>query len=311
MAVVVISSCTQRKRVGNRNLLCATHVGQGTYEDFAQKWLNLAESMPLLPAGELYVGRSIVEARKASWHLDANLRFVSTGFGLVDECQLLPRYDLTVVGGSRALQEAISDKPFSATRWWNAINEAQGRVAPISQLVATNTTDQIFLALSKAYLTLIQDDIAQISERNGSRLRIFSSVEGSKVIPTHLRDSVMPYDDRFDGINSPNPGTRSDFPQRAMQHFVTQVFQKDNPDIAREKSVVLDLMNQFTARTIPPRTRKSDDELLALMDLHWERAKGQASLMLRVLRDDLLIACEQKRFAGLFKHLRQQRVASN
>jgi hypothetical protein len=283
---------------------------QATYRDFARKWLCLAQARQTLPAGELYVGRSISEARKASQRLGADLRFVSTGFGLVDEQQLLPHYDLTVARGSEGLQEVINDRPFSATRWWKAINEAQGAPAPISQMLDRDATCHIFLALSKAYLALIQDDLARISERNGSRLRIFTSIEGARGIPDHLRNCTLPYDDRFDGVDSPNPGTRSDFPQRAMQHFISHVFEPNDPDLAREKNAVVDQMNQYTARAIPSRIRKSDDELLALMDLHWERAKGQASLMHRVLRDDLLIACEQKRFAGLFRHLKQQRVAS-
>lgn len=311
MAFIIISSCTQRKRVGLGEPLRATDVGQGYYEDFARKWLRLAQTRQTLPAGELYVGRSISEARKTSQRLDADLRFASTGFGLVGEQQLLPHYDLTVARGSQGLQDVISDRPFSVTRWWKAINEAKECAAPISQLLAHDTACHIFLALSKTYLTLIQDDLMQISECNGSRLRIFTSGDGTKVVPDHLRSSVLPYDDRFDGINSPNPGTRSDFPQRAMQHFVSLIFRPNDPDLAREKSTVVDLMNQLTVRVIPPRIRKSDDELLALMDLHWDRAKGKASLMLRVLRDDLLIACEQKRFAGLFRHLKQQRVASN
>ncbi len=311
MAFIVISSCTQRKRVGLGDPLRAIDVGISPYEDFARKWLSLAQGRHTLPAGELYVGRSISEAKKTSKRLNADLQFTSTGFGLVGEQQLLPHYDLTVARGRHGLQEIISDSSFSVTRWWEIINEAQGCATPISQLLVSDTACHIFLALSKAYLTLIQDDLAQISESNAPRLRIFGSTDGTRVIPDHLRDSVLPYDDRFDGINSPNPGTRSDFPQRIMQHFVSHIFQPNDPDLAREKDAVIGLMNQLTVRVIPARIRKSDDELLALMDLHWDRAKGKSSLMLRVLRDDLLIACEQKRFAGLFRHLRKLRVASN
>jgi hypothetical protein len=70
-------------------------------------------------------------------------------------------------------------------------------------------------------------------------------------------------------------------------------------------------MRRHKVRDIPPRERKSDEELMEIMDLNWGRARGQASLMLRVLRDDLLIACEQKRFAGLFRHLKERRAVSD
>ena len=311
MEFLVISSCTQRKRTGPGAPLDASEVGPGLYDDFARKWLSLARTRPTLPAGALYVGRSVSEARKASQHLDADLWFTSTGFGLVEEQQPLPHYDLTVVKGNRGLADVINDPTFSPTRWWQAINKARGRPTPISQLLDCNSRSHVFLALPKAYLCLVQDDLAQISERHRSRLRIFTSVDGRRAIPDGLKDNVLPYDDRFDGLDSPNPGTRSDFPQRVLRHFVSQVFQPNDPDLAREKAAVHCLMNQLTARVIPPRIRKSDDELLALMDLNWDRAKGRASLMLRVLRDDLLIACEQKRFAGLFRVLKQQRTESN
>jgi hypothetical protein len=310
MAFLVISSCTQRKRTGLGVPLHASEVEPGHYDDFAHKWLSLAQARPTTPAGGLYVGRSVSEARKAAQHLNADLRFISTGFGLVEEQQPLPHYDLTVTKGSRGLADVIQDSPFSPARWWHAINKAQGCPTPISRLLNGDSRCHIFLALPKAYLCLVRDDLARITKLDKSRLRLFTSVEGRQVLPDHLRDNVLPYDERFDGLSSPNPGTRSDFPQRVMRHFVSQIFQPNNPELTGEKTAVLELMNQLTVRTIPVRIRKSDDELLALMDLNWDRAKGKASLMLRVLRDDLLVACEQNRFAGLFRNLKQQKSES-
>ena len=53
-------------------------------------------------------------------------------------------------------------------------------------------------------------------------------------------------------------------------------------------------------RAQPSRKRLSDDEILKVIDAHWDKAKGQSGLMLRVLRDDLNLACEQGRFKHLF-----------
>lgn len=311
MAFLVISSCTQRKRTGLGTPLRVSEVEPGHYDDFARRWLSLAQARPALPAGGLYVGRSVSEARKAAQHLNAGLWFTSTGFGLVEEQRCLPHYDLTVAKGGPGLEDVIQDPSFCPSRWWRAINNAQGCPIPISQLLNGDSQRYVFLALPKAYLRMVQDDLARISEADKTRLRIFTSVDGRQATPDHLRDSVLPYDERFDGTSSPNPGTRSDFPQRIMRHFVSQVFQPNHPDLTQEKTAVLDLMNQLTARITPPRVRKSDNELLVLMNLNWDRAKGQASLMLRILRDDLLIACEQKRFAGLFRNLKQQRAGPN
>jgi len=53
---------------------------------------------------------------------------------------------------------------------------------------------------------------------------------------------------------------------------------------------------------VPERKRKTDDEILTLLRENWCRLNGSATALLRYLRDDALVACEQSRF----RTLRQQ-----
>jgi len=58
------------------------------------------------------------------------------------------------------------------------------------------------------------------------------------------------------------------------------------------------------------RDRRLDDiELAAVIRHYWDETDGSATRMLRLLRDEMGIACEQKRFAVLFRQLKQQHEA--
>ncbi len=92
-----------------------------------------------------------------------------------------------------------------------------------------------------------------------------------------------------------------------MNHFVHHVLKMHLPDLEGEKQQVLNLLSRHSVRQHPDRQRKTDTELIEIIHKHWDQAQGKAQKMLRVLRDDLLISCEQKRFAGLFRTAKQKR----
>ncbi|MGF6923880.1 hypothetical protein OKW28_008077 [Paraburkholderia sp. 40] len=56
---------------------------------------------------------------------------------------------------------------------------------------------------------------------------------------------------------------------------------------------------------IPVRERKTDSEILALLRKNWDRFDGTSARLLRFLRDEALVACEQSRFRNLWCHLQQ------
>lgn len=55
-------------------------------------------------------------------------------------------------------------------------------------------------------------------------------------------------------------------------------------------------------------TRASDAELKSLIRDHWDRMEGKSTKVLRLLRDELNVACEQKRFARLATEVREERA---
>jgi hypothetical protein len=48
-------------------------------------------------------------------------------------------------------------------------------------------------------------------------------------------------------------------------------------------------------------------EIIDLVLRDWDVVGGRSSMMLRHLRDELRVACEQQRFAGLFKIAARER----
>lgn len=308
MDYFVLTSCTQRKRSGLSEPLTVELLLPGSYSETAISWTNLAHREEVkVPANHLYVGRPIKEACAASAHLNAPLHFISTGFGLIHEATALPNYDLTVARGSKSVETIITEVPFSPGKWWHAINQTRGNASPLRDLISIHSNAIFLVALSRVYLQMIKGELDALSPLDAPRIRLFTSTDGAREIPESMLTAWIPYDERFDGYASPNPGTRSDFPQRVMNHFVRHVLQKHAPNLETEKTQVLNLLKQFSVRQHPDRVRKTDSEIIAIIHKYWNHGEGQSSKMLRVLRDDLLVSCEQKRFAELFRTAKQQR----
>ena len=103
----------------------------------------------------------------------------------------------------------------------------------------------------------------------------------------------MPYDDRLESVDGYS-GTRADFPQRAMRHFVERL-----------EAQKLSLTNAHEAVTRSLR-RYSNQEITRLIREQWETADGRSTTLLRYLRDEAFVSCEQSRFAQLFRSVRDE-----
>jgi hypothetical protein len=115
-------------------------------------------------------------------------------------------------------------------------------------------------------------------------------------LPIELRPYLLPYDDRLDAII---PGIRSDFAQRALVHFV-QLISKNDEDCAADAKRVSDALAEAKAPARPARQVATDEALLALIRTRLH-PRASASRLLRQLRDEDQMACEQSRFAKLFR----------
>ncbi len=306
MQFLIITSCTRRKRTGLPSTLTANQLLPGSHSSVSDQWIKLAqEKKEKVSADLLYIGRAINEVKIAAKCLSAKVAFASTGFGLIDAKTELPNYDLTVADPTDPIRTKVVDEAFSSQLWWKCVNQSRKNKRLVDQL--KDSPDLIILlSLSKAYLHLIKQELEEITTEYANRLRVFTSPDNHKILPESIRSSYIPYDERFDGLGSPIPGTRSDYPQRILRHFAEFIIKKDTPDIESEKELVLRTMSGMKLRLKVDRTKVSDEEIKNMIRTHLEKSKISSAKMLRVLRDDLLISCEQKRFANIFRELTMQ-----
>ena len=169
-------------------------------------------------------------------------------------------------------------------------------------------TDTVFIfALSANYFQLIEQDLLQLEGHELGRVRI-AGLRPREKTPDRLSPFCMPYDDRLDGPDSTIPGTRGDFPQRSIKHFVEQIYiQFPSGTVEEHRAKVGSLLKCLRHPEIISRTPKSDEELVSIIRANIGRVDGKSTKMLRYLRDILQIACEQKRFQGLFKRAVDER----
>lgn len=305
---LILTACTNRKRLAAAAELRAEALDPGSLCDVAEQWVRrLSAANERVRARRLYAGRNFQEAEAAAAQIGADLAVVSAGLGVVDADTLVPPYALSVV-------EASSDSVLArivegdARQWWGEVSTHSPFSRPLATVVA-GSTGIVIAALSEAYLTMVADDLLSLQSVDAARLRIVTRAPAERIDP-RLHDRLMPYDDRLDGPDSPVRGTRGDFAPRAARHFVRDIVAKSPEGSAHEHArLVGDALETWRPAPAFDRARHDDDTLLEIIRKHWEMAGGQSTRLLRVLRDDLNIACEQGRFVGLMKRLRDERAA--
>jgi hypothetical protein len=164
----------------------------------------------------------------------------------------------------------------------------------------------LLVALPANYLKMLGGLLKALSALKEGRLRLFTGYEQYEIDP-ELKPYHMPYDRRLDG--GPAPGTLGDFAQRALRHFVTEVMSVVPTEDAKGHAQRVTLAQAGWERPASKSgIRLNDDELLKTIRTEWDSVQGRSTQLLRKLRDELGIACEQGRFAKLAASVRAERA---
>jgi hypothetical protein len=148
---------------------------------------------------------------------------------------------------------------------------------------------------------MVQQDLSQVTPTQAKHLRIFTSPVGAALLPASLAECAMPYDDRLEAVPG-YAGTRADFAQRALRHFVIELQAAALP---REEATIK-VANSLAGRPRLYRNqgrRLSDAEIRRTLSAQWDRHEGKSTRLLRYLRDEAGISCEQKRFSRIWQSL--------
>lgn len=297
----IITACT-KKKAGTAEA-CVSSLDAGGVGAVGEQWvaaLNTASQR--VCAANLYQGGSHAESRRAASDAGYSHYIVSAGLGLISAEAEVPNYKASVLAGEDDILATLSDGA-DAGIWWRWLQGNSPFSQPLATVIAASD-GPCLIALPQAYLAMIESEILSLPALLFQRVRLFS---GSPALGM-LADLQMPYDERLDGANSPYRGTRSNFAARAVRHFANSVL----PGL--EAAGAMDHASRVEAAMAnwprPIRTvgkRKTDEELREILTEHWDVMGGRSTRMLRLLRDDLGIACEQSRFVGLVRSLRTER----
>jgi hypothetical protein len=301
--VIVATNCTNRKRVGDGTVTLTAADMSGSLSSVAARWGRAIKTVPRLKqAQDIYMGRAFSEARQVTATLGGALHIISAGLGVVGAAEAIPSYNLTVADGDNSLKPLLTQLGKRPSDWWMALTKELGPQRSVRALLEKNADALVLLALPGSYIALIAEDLASLTQRQLNRVRIITSDHGRTLVPEHARQAALPYDERLEG--SSYVGTRTDFPQRALRHFV-EALTGHELSIDDARASVSAAMDALTKPVIPARERKTDSEILALLRKNWDRFDGASSRLLRYLRDEALVACEQSRFRSLWCHLQQ------
>lgn len=227
---------------------------------------------------------------------------VSAGLGLVDQATPIPNYDLAASAVDNALPKTLRESGQTAEAWWSLIVAASPYSKSLTCLTTTNPAPLVLVALPASYLRLLHGELRAIVKSHRHRLRIFTSEAGRAELHREVARFALPYDDRLESIEGFS-GTRADFPQRAMRHFV-EALDPHVPDIEAAKEAVVRSLNGLRARTHPARQRLSNEEIAKELRINWQAYNGSSTKLLYYLRRQAGIACEQGRFREIWREVK-------
>lgn len=305
-APVIVTNCTARKRSRELPVSSAEIRNVNSVHDLARSWVRLAQGRASAArAADLYGGRSFRDAAVAAESCQGDLFIVSAGFGLVSSTAALPNYALTVSHGAGSIASQLKQFNASPADWWRALCVEIGSPAPVSQLVRQRPAAVVLIALPSSYLRMVAPELSILSTHELSRLRLFTSLAGLGVLEPRAADCVLPYDDRLSGLRG-HAGTRTDFPQRALRHFV-EVLHGHQLPLQEGKAAVIRALSRHKPPERQVRARATDDEICSAIRSLSASGIRSASTLLRRLRDEQGIACEQGRFRSLWQQVQQER----
>ena len=275
----------------------------GEQTDYSSEWLqrldkSIATGLELYPAAQLYCGRSFTEAALAA--KQANHYIVSAGLGLLESQTKIPAYALTVTGNTPDnLRQQV--KKFDLEAWWRTLESSPFSTRTIAKVCADSKL--VILALPSNYLDLITSRLLEIKALDRQKIRIVGVPKAS--MHPALADLAMPIDARLDGPMSSLPGTKTDFAVRSARFMVENTISALPTGNAEEHSGHLEkILKKWLYPAPIKRQRLSDEEIKLAVKTHWQAVDGKSGLMLRHLRRNLELACEQSRFRTLFNEVK-------
>jgi hypothetical protein len=222
--------------------------------------------------------------------------------GLIAADKRVPVYGLTVSGEHAESVKAKVTDEFNAASWFAGL--LSGPYSKQWTDAVGRGSGRVVVALTRPYAEMVGKSLTNLDPAILDRVRIFGA-SLSTALPAKLRPALAPYDQRLDAVL---PGTRADFSQRALLHFVRTVAERQGePDRSSDYEAVEAALDGVVPPNRLQRPRRTDEEILQLIS---SRLRSQSGIgrVLRALRDEEGVACEQARFSRLYRAAVDQRT---
>lgn len=292
----ILVPCSSLKSVPATSAARAVSLSNDSQSIVETAWLATVSDLKIAAfARDLYAGRGFRRAVRLAAQLGAELYVVSAGLGLVRADARIPSYGLTLSGSDGDNITTKITGCFNPSAWWNAVN-CGPFATPLESLFET-TRGLVLAAVSRPYACMIGPALAELDHADRARLRIVGS-RLQTVLHKSLHPFIMPYDDRLNRLVS---GAHVDLAQRALVHFAQYCLGAlPNEDAAAHAIWVSGALDGTCAVSPPVRRRCSDDVILTIISRYLDARVAGVSRLLRTLRRDEGVACEQSRFGRLY-----------
>lgn len=312
-ALHLVVTCTDRKTVPLSGSPRASELPPGSLEIRIEAWTNALSSAThaAMSAEELYAGDhwSVVRSIRSVAPLGLDLRvwIASAGYGLLPCNALIRPYSATFARGAH---DAVIPKTnaYSSSDWWRRLAEwnpvGEGSPRTISDLASGATNGFVLIAVSSSYADAMSDDLSEAVHNNLSDGLAIVSV-GHR-FAEELRSIRIPAAGRLKNalggaMQSLNARVARDAVSRANEWY---------PSRAKLAALMMSALEEAPPMTRHDRKRLDDEEIRGyIREGLREDPRMTHTRLLRFLRDKGL-ACEQSRFAALFREVRSNTSAA-
>jgi anti-sigma factor RsiW len=307
--VHLVVACANRKTQPVPSSLQLRHIVGADPARRAALWVDQLEQStePTMPARKLYAGEHWqvvrgLESIAATAGLDASLWVCSAGYGLVSADAPLRPYAATFATGHA---DSVSADPGNRPRWWTSLTDWKGPVPSAPRTLrdlARGQPHAVFLvALSSAYLAACTGDLLGLADELASpeQLTIISTgTRSSGPLGRHLAPATAQ-------LQPVLGGTRQSLNARVLAYLLReQAAALTHTYIQRVLGGLLAAAPPLARYERTPRTDRQVEVFIRRRLASEPRVT--ASRLLREFRD-LGYACEQGRFAALYRAVCEDR----
>lgn len=230
--------------------------------------------------------------------MGADIGVISAGLGYVKGQTEIPSYDMTLrARASGSIRDRVSGN-FEPSDWWKSLQRNRYST-PLAADARGRTL--VLVCLSREYARMARTELQDLANARAN-VRIFG-LNIASALPEALSKYVLPYDERLSAVGI--KGTRVDFPQRALLHYVSHVH-PTSQGLATDIKQVEAALAGVKGAPSRVRERQSDDAIKRRIRALMHEFGGQRTKILQHLRRAENVPCEQGRFSVLYAEVQDE-----